>query len=225
MVSPVRIKNVIIFTLILILTVNCTSRKGNKKSIAPAGKSDSCFVTLQAEDFTASKTPDIIKVTENNTGYGKTGTAGWLEYKLDVPEAGRYRIRLFGTASDSLKVACWIEDHVDNKDGRTYNITGNMMLKGHSTNDLRSMVEKDGSPLDSGLHIIRLHYDTGTVTFDKICFELLRRHKISPVIFTQKTSGKEWKLVWSDEFNGTGLPDSTKWAYDIGNWGWGNNEL
>jgi beta-glucanase (GH16 family) len=31
-------------------------------------------------------------------------------------------------------------------------------------------------------------------------------------------------LVWSDEFNGTGLPDTTKWSYNIGNWGWGNNE-
>ena len=38
------------------------------------------------------------------------------------------------------------------------------------------------------------------------------------------------KLVWSDEFNGKGLPDSTKWGYDVArgcpqNCGWGNNEL
>jgi hypothetical protein len=33
------------------------------------------------------------------------------------------------------------------------------------------------------------------------------------------------KLVWSDEFNYTGLPDSTKWDYDTGGQGWGNNEL
>lgn len=33
------------------------------------------------------------------------------------------------------------------------------------------------------------------------------------------------KLVWSDEFNGTGLPDPTKWVYDVGGSGWGNNEL
>ena len=31
--------------------------------------------------------------------------------------------------------------------------------------------------------------------------------------------------VWSDEFNYTGLPDATKWDYDIGGSGWGNNEL
>ncbi len=33
------------------------------------------------------------------------------------------------------------------------------------------------------------------------------------------------KLVWSDEFNYTGRPDTTKWAYDIGGHGWGNQEL
>lgn len=37
--------------------------------------------------------------------------------------------------------------------------------------------------------------------------------------------GKKRTLVWSDEFNYTGLPDSTKWNYDTGGHGWGNNEL
>jgi beta-glucanase (GH16 family) len=30
---------------------------------------------------------------------------------------------------------------------------------------------------------------------------------------------------WSDEFNYSGCPDSTKWSYDIGGHGWGNHEL
>lgn len=32
-------------------------------------------------------------------------------------------------------------------------------------------------------------------------------------------------LVWSDEFNVDGAPDSTKWGYDLGAGGWGNNEV
>ena len=32
-------------------------------------------------------------------------------------------------------------------------------------------------------------------------------------------------ITWSDEFNYTGSPDSSKWTYDIGGGGWGNNEL
>ena len=37
---------------------------------------------------------------------------------------------------------------------------------------------------------------------------------------------KKKHLVWSDEFNQPGAPDSTKWGYDLGaSNGWGNNEL
>lgn len=41
---------------------------------------------------------------------------------------------------------------------------------------------------------------------------------------------KYHNLVWSDDFNYSGLPDSSKWGYDVGNGcpancGWGNNEL
>lgn len=40
----------------------------------------------------------------------------------------------------------------------------------------------------------------------------------------------EYVLVWSDEFDGEGLPDPTRWSYDAGDGcpdrcGWGNNEL
>jgi beta-glucanase (GH16 family) len=33
------------------------------------------------------------------------------------------------------------------------------------------------------------------------------------------------QLVWSDEFNGAGLPDPAKWGYNVGGHGWGNREL
>jgi beta-glucanase (GH16 family) len=36
-----------------------------------------------------------------------------------------------------------------------------------------------------------------------------------------------WTLMWSDEFDGAqgGAADSSNWTYDVGNGGWGNNEL
>jgi len=33
------------------------------------------------------------------------------------------------------------------------------------------------------------------------------------------------ELLWADEFDGHEPPDGSKWAYDIGGKGWGNNEL
>lgn len=225
MISLIRIKTAIVFTLIFILSVNCTSNQRNKKNQDNISKADSCSFTILAQDYVNSKSNDAVKSSEKNAGYVKVNANGWLEYKVQVSETGRYKIRLLGSASDSSVVACWIEDNVYNKDGRTYNITGKMMLRKASVSGTDNIVEKDGTPLVSGLHMMRLHYDTGNVVFDKICFDLIRKHKSSPVVLTQKTSGKEWKLVWSDEFNGSGLPDTSKWTYDIGNWGWGNNEL
>ncbi|OFX90007.1 MAG: hypothetical protein A2W99_08380 [Bacteroidetes bacterium GWF2_33_16] len=34
-----------------------------------------------------------------------------------------------------------------------------------------------------------------------------------------------YELVWNDEFNYSGLPDSTLWSFEEGGGGWGNNEL
>lgn len=51
--------------------------------------------------------------------------------------------------------------------------------------------------------------------------------KIDPT--PQKPVDKGWTFettpVWSDEFDYDGPPDPTKWDYDIGGHGWGNNEL
>jgi len=45
---------------------------------------------------------------------------------------------------------------------------------------------------------------------------------INPLFYS---IGQTWELKWSDEFDYTGLPDQTKWGYDVGGGGWGNNEL
>ena len=50
---------------------------------------------------------------------------------------------------------------------------------------------------------------------------------ISVLLIAGCSQKKEYNLVWSDEFDYTGLPDELKWNYDTaGNaWGWGNHEL
>lgn len=64
----------------------------------------------------------------------------------------------------------------------------------------------------------------------------MRRYKISLVLvcllmsLITSAQTRYKKLVWSDEFNKPGLPDSSKWGYDKGrgcpeNCGWGNHEL
>ena len=41
----------------------------------------------------------------------------------------------------------------------------------------------------------------------------------------QVTVSVALSLLWSDEFNVNGAPDPSKWGYDLGAGGWGNNEL
>ncbi len=57
----------------------------------------------------------------------------------------------------------------------------------------------------------------------KTIFLLL--YGLSIGLISSAQTAKKWKLIWSDEFNYKGLPDSTKWSYDVGGHGWGNNEL
>jgi hypothetical protein len=42
-------------------------------------------------------------------------------------------------------------------------------------------------------------------------------------VFVSNTDGLQ--LVWSDEFDGNGAIDATKWSYETGGGGWGNNEV
>ena len=55
--------------------------------------------------------------------------------------------------------------------------------------------------------------------FIKYCITALTLISFALDVHSQK------KLIWADEFDKNGLPDSTKWGYNVGGTGWGNNEL
>jgi beta-glucanase (GH16 family) len=44
-------------------------------------------------------------------------------------------------------------------------------------------------------------------------------------VLTDDQRPLRWQLVWADEFDYGGLPDPSKWGYDVGGHGWGNKEL
>lgn len=55
----------------------------------------------------------------------------------------------------------------------------------------------------------------------QLCAAVIALSAVS-CISTKADSGR--KLIWNDEFNGKALPDSTKWNYDTGGSGFGNEE-
>jgi beta-glucanase (GH16 family) len=189
----------------LLLFAACTAKStANGDLDVPSG------IVIKAADYIessglVSETDSTITVSEG----------GWLSFMLPVAEAGRYRVTITGSPSEDALV--WLEDYPFNADGRTYNITGNIAAP-------QGIATVDGSPLDTGSHPIKFHVAKGQFALKNITFDLLYPHKETPSVLTQSMEGTTWTLVWSDEFEGTGLPDTTKWSYNVGNWGWGNNE-
>jgi len=171
-------------------------------------------LTLQAEDFESSSSTELKK---NSTIILQP--EGWATYTVDLPITGRYQVEvnMLGDQTSSM----WIEDYHNNMDERTYDITGK--IKNSSANELTSIM-KYGSPMRAGKHEIKIHASGGKVEIDWVKFIPIKTHTNTPITHTQKMDGTEWNLVWSDEFEGAGLPDENKWAYNVGDWGWGNNE-
>lgn len=198
----------------ILLLSNCANTK-NTKSSSPK-------VVIEAESF-IKNSGNITVLDKENAGFVKTGQDGsWLSYSVNIPVSGRYMVRLYAKNEMTSEVKCWLEDYIDNKDERTYNVTGSMNVAGNSASNF---VQIDGSPFEAKTHLMKLHIEKSPLLIDKIELVLMKEHKASPVVVKQNTTGKDWKLTWSDEFNGKGLIDETKWTYDTGNWGWGNNEL
>lgn len=194
-----------------------TSCESSDKKTPIAAEAEKEMMDITPSSFT--KSTGNVEVADNQKGIILSGEST-CTYQINVKEAGRYRIEfLMNSNTDNASV--WIEDYVDNKDDRTYNITGTIPVKNEKEPTLHF---RDGSPLNEGSHNIKLH-SNGNVKIESIKMVLMRKHHPSPETLTQVMSGENWDLVWADEFNGSGLPDTSKWTFDIGNWGWGNSEL
>lgn len=191
-----------------------------KESESPEIEANETRVLIHAKDFINSEGLAGFDV-DDSSSVRLEGEKSWLTFEIEVPEAGRYITEIqANTSTEGVKL--WIEDYVGNKDDRTYNITSSIETV---ANQGFTSYKRDGSPLNKGKHLIKLHVEGGEASIKDISFTLFKKHQLTPKTYTQKTDGQEWKVVWSDEFDYEGLPDSTKWIYDVGNWGWGNSEL
>jgi len=198
--------------------VSCTQNVSDPKdSESTTTPKQAISLKIEAENFVAAS--DDVSKEEGHIS--TSADESWISFDVNIQEAGRYKFELNASAQTD-QVTAWMEDYIDNKDGRTYNITGDIPI---SKNNSFTTSGKDGSPLNKGLHKMKLHLKGGSAKIDWINFSLIRKHQLTPKTLTQKMDGKDWNIVWSDEFEGEGMPDTSKWTYDIGDWGWGNNEL
>jgi len=148
------------------------------------------------------------------------GDDNWANYNVEIQDAGRYKFTI-SARSKSEGGSLWMEDYINNPDDRTYNVTGEIRVpKSESFKEYTIT----GSPLDGVNHPMRLHI-SGNLEVADFKFEKIKDHVPSTVILEQSMEGDEYVISWSDEFNEGTLPDTSKWTYDIGDWGWGNGEL
>ncbi|MCA1761786.1 MAG: family 16 glycosylhydrolase [Flavobacteriales bacterium] len=161
-------------------------------------------------------------VSKDSSFVNLNGSDEWLDLDIEITEAGRYRLEA-SLRPNSSDAVVWVEDHRDNPDDRTYNISTDIALDSGANTGFEK-ISREGVPLNAGLHKMRIH-TRGNVDVKSIGFELVKQHRETPEVKTQNMDGDEWELVWSDEFEEGETPDTTKWTYDFGNWGWGNQEL
>lgn len=73
--------------------------------------------------------------------------------------------------------------------------------------------------------LLKLFLITLVFVFSPI-LKMMRKLLILISLFiSTETIAQKAKLIWADEFKKSGLPDPAKWDYDVGDHGWGNQEL
>ncbi len=134
--------------------------------------------------------------------------ASVLHLPLRPPVAGRYRVAVH--TSGPAGATGWIEDYPGNPDGRTYDVTGPL---GPSAEPGPRAWVRDGLPLDTTPRTLRLHLTGIDTRVDSVVFTRLVRGRERPEPLVQGTDGEgAWTVVWADEFNTDGLPDTARWT-------------
>ncbi len=199
--------------LIPALMIACSAPK-TEELAAEEEVAKSRVVTVEVESFIDN--PSGYEITNEGVNMD---SIGWLSFDVKFDIAGRYKTEVIGRSESGAKV--WVEDYIDNTDDRNYDVSGRLEIPIGETFASTSV---DGSPFDAVVHKMKLNLSDGSAEIDKIVFTLLREHQETTKTLTQSMDGTEWVLAWSDEFDGSSL-DTSKWIYDFGDWGWGNNEL
>ncbi len=115
---------ILFFTILgLGILVLMTAACNNKQT------TESVSVQINAGDFVqASGDVEIKDGADGGKYVGPIKAGGWLVYDVEIPVAGRYSCEVSVSSTSSGSPLCWVEDYINNQDGRTYNITAGMAV-------------------------------------------------------------------------------------------------
>ncbi len=155
-----------VLVIIMIIAVggsSCNRSDSGAKNSAQneSGEPEMIQVRIESEDRTgaSSEMEEVALESGNLTTLVPQG--GWLMFDVPIKEPGRYKTEVGLSNGSENVITCWVEDHVDNKDDRQYNITGTMEFPVSDQKEQLIAVSKDGSPLNKGVHQMKLHVEGG----------------------------------------------------------------
>ncbi len=220
-IKVMNFANTWIYTLVAI-SLFFTACSGNQEKNNLSEQENDQVYTLEvlASSLHDASSADIKEQAEAGSAIDLMAES-WIAFNADFQEAGRYNVSVVVKNIGDIPAKVWIEDYYDNPDDRTYDVTGKIEVPVSA--EVQSL-GVDGSPFNQGNHPMKLHVSEGEVSIEKVVFTLMVPHQASEKIMEQTMGGEQWELVWSDEFDGDQV-DESKWTYDVGDWGWGNNEL
>lgn len=145
-----------------------------------------------------------------SSGYGYN--VNWWQYTLQSSssdtESPTLPTNLNYTSTESSVALSW-DASTDNVGVSWYTIYQNGISIGNSSNT--TFTASALAPETS--------YTFGVEAYDAA------GNSSSQASIVASTQSSTLTLLWADEFDYIGLPDSTKWGYDVGGHGWGNDEL
>gem|GEM_PF-2275284 len=153
---------------------------------------------------------------------------------IDISEMTHFNITFKTTAENfRIKLDDWGENGVWEPENNTDNVSGifSVSLPANKWYRLHIPIDKfDGLTKREHFGVLVLESENQSSStikawVDNIYFSKETEASV-PERIGQGDDTEFTTLVWSDEFNDGGSPDSSKWSYDIGtgNWGWGNGE-
>jgi len=184
----------------------------------PAGPGSTCsaegWVKISSANLPAGQNRAWIEVTFRDAADSMLAL-----HRSRVIQSGDIRAGVFPQE-------VWLELPVTNQyDPGTYTITGSarMLVAPAGSTRVRYQVVFEGDAANSA----------GAVYFDDLNLNMARVVPAPPAgpeveaAEPAEESPGEWSLIWSDEFNQPdgSSPDASKWGYDRGGSGWGNEEL
>jgi beta-glucanase (GH16 family) len=200
--------------------ISCESPIKIKPSIAQMQLNGQGQTKIEIENYLRTSTNADVIFIDTSSSYVHLGETGWVEFEVNIPASGIYNISLSVSPNSPNPTNLWIEDATDEANHQPHNITGKITVQ--ETMGTFSTIDIFGAPLRSGNHLMKMYTDQ-CIDIDWVSFDLSHTNKRTPLLLRQGTEGTQWSLVWADEFDSNSI-DSTNWSYEVGDWGWGEND-